>query len=110
MERVFACLEAEVDDLFDHVEALDNQHRKNNIRIKHLKEHSEGNILHDLFNRFFNYYFYRSLMRLNATLDIRLDFTFSIGHRKKDVNRPREIIVRFIDHTSKCTRIRKFKY
>lgn len=78
------------------MENLDNQHHKNNIRLKKLKEQVEGanlqSYLADLFE---------SILREDDAKKIKIDSAFRVGPIKKQLGRPRDVVVKFVDWTSK---------
>lgn len=84
------------EEMFNQLEAMENKQRKNNLRLKNLREKAESanlkNYLTDLVE---------SIIGLDTNNTVKIDSAFQIGPYKKHASKPRDVLVKFADWNSK---------
>lgn len=83
-------LEDNFEELQQTVENIDNNLRKNNIRIKGVKEGVEGNDLKSLLKEVFS-----ACLGTDWDISLQISSAFQVGGRGRSLLPPRDIIVKF---------------
>lgn len=82
----------DVQDILCQVENLDNQQCRNNIRLKNLKEQTEGPNLHNYIIDLFE-----SILGEEDSNQLNIDSVYRVGQFRQNTKKPRDVIMRFTD-------------
>lgn len=81
-----------IEEIFNQLEIIESKQRKNNIRLKNLREKAESANLQDHLMDLFE-----SILGSEANDVVKIDSAFRIGIYKKHAIRPRVVLVKFVD-------------
>lgn len=94
----------QTDGLFQQVELIDNNNRNNNQNSE-FKRGSRGTRLSEVYLS----EIFQGMMGAENTVYIRINTAFRIGYKRRDLRNPQNILVKFVDWTSKKTLIDNFR-